>query len=229
MTKAIILSAGLGSRMRPLTDTLPKPLIPLGGKPLIVHHIEKLARARICDIVVNIAHLGEQIQETLGDGRRWGVQITYSLEPPGGLETGGGIFQALPLLGPDPFYAINADLYTDYDFAHLRLPRGMLGHLVLVPNPQHNPQGDFALYQGTLSTCPPYPYTMAGISIYHPLFFSECRAGKYRTPPLIRAFALQQKISGEVFEGLWIDIGTLDRLEEAQSIVRQKNLSPQGV
>ena len=212
--KAMILAAGLGSRMRPLTDVTPKPLLKVGGIPLIVWHIEKLAHQGITDIVINMAHLGYQIPEALGDGSEWGVHIEYSDEQEeGGLESAGGIVKALPLLeGSDPFLVVNGDIFTDYDFQENRdLAEGILAHLILVPNPEHNPEGDFAL-EGNL-VVDSKQYTYSGIGYYSPKLFEGVPYGKSSTIPLLRAAMKEGKVTGELYEGDWLDIGTPERLE----------------
>lgn len=219
--KVMILAAGRGERLRPLTDTLPKALVSVCQKPLIVHHIEKLAAAGFKDIVINLAHLGNQIQETLGDGQSFGLNITYSPESEGGLETGGGIFNALPLLGDNVFVTINADIFTHFDF-NLLPPLSTLvsssipAHLVLVPNTKYHPSGDFSLkhHSHFISNEFPRPYIASGITIYHPCFFEGLAPGKYSVTPYWRKHAEQQKILGTVFEGVWHDIGTLEKLKE---------------
>lgn len=215
--KAMILAAGRGERMRPLTDTLPKPLVTVNDKPLIAYHIERLVAAGIVDIIINHAHLGEKIEAALGDGAQWGANIIYSPEPEGGLETAGGIVQALPLLGDKPFIVVNGDVWTDYDFsllASLTLNE-CLAHLVLVDNPEHHPTGDFYLSsqakveeQGDSEAL-----TFSGISVLHPHLFNGVSAGRSRLAPLFREAMLQHKVSGEYYAGDWRDIGTLERLE----------------
>ena len=211
--KAMILAAGLGSRMRPLTDVTPKPLLEVGGKALIVWHIEKLASLGFKEIVINIAHLGYQIPQALGDGSRWGVQLLYSDEQEeGGLESAGGIVKALPLLGSEPFLVVNADVFTDYTFLkHSPLKEGVLAHLILVPNPEHNPEGDFAL-EGTC-VADTKQYTFAGISYYRPEFFEGVAYGKLSLVPLLKDAMHKGKVSGVLFKGKWLDIGTPERLE----------------
>jgi MurNAc alpha-1-phosphate uridylyltransferase len=216
----MILAAGLGSRMRPLTDVTPKPLLKVGGIPLIVWHIEKLAHQGITDIVINIAHLGYQIPEALGDGSEWGVHIEYSDEQEeGGLESAGGIVKALPLLKEsDPFLVVNGDLFTDYDFQENRhLAEGVLAHLILVPNPEHNPEGDFAL-EGNL-VVDSKQYTYSGIGYYSPKLFEGVPYGKSSTIPLLRAAMKEGKVTGELYEGEWLDIGTPQRLERLNSVL----------
>lgn len=211
--KAMILAAGFGSRMRPLTDVTPKPLLKAGGIPLIVWHIEKLAHMGISDIIINIAHLGYQIPEALGDGSDWGVNIEYSDEQEeGGLESAGGIVKALPLLGDETFLLVNADVFTDYDFQDNRdLAEGILAHLILVPNPEHNPEGDFALDGKRVIDAKQYTY--AGIGYYSPKLFEGVAYGKSSTIPLLRKAMKEGKVTGELHEGEWLDIGTPERLE----------------
>jgi MurNAc alpha-1-phosphate uridylyltransferase len=209
----MILAAGLGTRMRPLTDTTPKPLLKVGGIPLILWHIERLAHDDFTDIVINIAHLGYQIPEALGDGSEWGVNIIYSDEQEeGALESAGGIVKALPLLGDDPFLVLNGDIWTDYDYqANRKLPEGVLAHLVLVPNPEHNPEGDFALDgQKVLDN---KQYTFSGIGYYSPKLFEGVPYGKSALAPLLRAAMKEGKVTGELYEGEWLDIGTPERLQ----------------
>jgi MurNAc alpha-1-phosphate uridylyltransferase len=212
--KAMILAAGLGTRMRPLTDHTPKPLLKAGGIPLIVWHIERLAQAGFREIVINIAHLGYQIPEALGDGSNWGVRIKYSDEQKeGGLESAGGIVKALPLLErSDPFLVLNGDIFTDYAFdSHRRLQPGILAHLILVPNPEHNPQGDFAL-DGNL-VIDNRQYTFSGIGYYSPKLFEGVPYGKSALAPLLRKAMKEGKVTGECYEGEWLDIGTPERLD----------------
>jgi len=210
----MILAAGRGERMRPLTDRIPKPLLPVAGRPLIQHHIEALAQAGFGELVINHAHLGDQIEQALGDGSRWGMQINYSPEPAGALETGGGIFQALPLLGAAPFVVVNGDIWTDYDFSHLLLPENSLAHLVLVDNPVHNPEGDFSLADGLVSEGPGERLTFSGIGVYHPDLFANCRPGAFPLAPLLKTAMAQGRVSGEYYRGRWVDVGTPERLAE---------------
>jgi len=217
--KAMLLAAGRGERMRPLTDRIPKPLLPVGGKPLIVWHIENLVRAGIRELVINHAHLGIQIEETLGDGCRFGAQISYSREGRA-LETAGGIAQALPLLGSEPFAVINSDIFCDYDFTHLIEHADTLrasgddAHLVLIPNPAHHPDGDFGL-QGRRVTDEAPRFTFSGIGVYRPELFSDIARGTAAAlAPLLRAGIAHSKVSGELHQGLWIDVGTPQRLHD---------------
>lgn len=210
---AMILAAGRGERMQPLTDNTPKSMLKVGGKPLIQYHVEALARAGFKRLVINYAHLGEQIQAHLGDGSNWGVEITYSPESGAPLETGGGIFNALPLLGEQPFLAVNADIWTDYDYSGLGIREGMLAHLVLVQNPPHNRTGDFALRKDLISDDAGERFTFSGIGVYHPEFFSGCVRGPFRLAPLLFSMAENGVVSGELYEGLWVDVGTPRRLK----------------
>ena len=210
--QAMILAAGRGERMRPLTDHVPKPLLQAGGKPLIVHHLERLASAGIRDIVINHAHLGEQIEATLGDGSRWGVRIRYSPEGKA-LETGGGIVRALPLLGLDPFLVVNGDIWTDLDFSRLRIETDRLAHLVLVSNPPHHPGGDFALSKGSVLSEGAPRYTFSGIGVYHPDLFRDQEPGAFPLAPLLREAMTRNLVSGELYRGRWSDVGTPGRLQ----------------
>jgi len=212
--KAMILAAGLGTRMRPLTDHTPKPLLEVGGIPLIVWHLEKLAHYGFKEVVINIAHLGYQIPEALGDGSEWGLKIIYSDEQEeGGLESAGGIVKSLPHLeDSDPFLVVNGDIWTDYDFESDRqLEDGVLAHLILVPNPDHNPKGDFALLDGKVVDDP--QYTFSGIGYYSPKLFEGVLYGKRALAPLLRQAIREGRVTGELYEQEWYDIGTPQRLE----------------
>lgn len=214
--KAMILAAGRGKRMAPLTDHCPKPLLPLAGKPLILHHIEKLVAAGITEMVINHAWLGSMIEQALGDGGRFGAQIRYSPEIAGGLETGGGVLQALPLLGEAPFVLINGDIWTDLDYRPLRalqLRAGDVAHLCLVANPEHHPEGDFCLEQGrVLAKKGPQALTFSGISLISPALFYGQTAGFFPLAPLLRTAMAQDQVSGEQLIGKWVDVGTPERL-----------------
>lgn len=224
--KAMILAAGRGERLRPLTDTIPKPLVIVRGKPLIVHHIENLAKAGIDDIVINCSYLGEKIKETLGNGQQFGVKIHYSQEPNDMLETGGGIFNALPLLGNAPFLTVNADIFTDFDFSVINaswVSTEILAHLILVPKYPEQEEGNFSLKENTLiSNDYPRPYLASGITVYHPDFFKNCEAGHYSIAPLWRNFADKKHVNGTVFDGVWHDVGTLKRLEQLNAILHPR-------
>jgi MurNAc alpha-1-phosphate uridylyltransferase len=221
----MILAAGRGERMRPLTDRTPKPLLPVAGKPLIVWHLERLARAGFRDIVINLAHLGEQVEALLGDGDAWRVSIRYSAEPPGALETAGGIATALPLLGEAPFLVVNGDIYCDIDFATVSVSAGDdLAHLVLVDNPDHHRQGDFGLAHDRVTTTEPL-FTFAGIGIYRPQLFAGLPAGE-RAPlaPLLRAAIAAGQVSGQRYGGRWVDVGTPERLANLDNELRLASL-----
>ncbi len=215
----MILAAGRGERMRPLTDETPKPLLMAGGKPLIAWHIEALVKAGICDIVINHAHLGHRLEAALGDGARFGARITWSPEGEA-LETAGGIAHALPLLGDAPFTVINGDIACDFDYARLTRATSALreqdvAHLVLVPNPPHHPQGDFALRDGRVAVQGEPMLTFSGIGLYAPaLFAGIARGAKAMLAPLLRTAMNAGRVSGEEHAGRWMDIGTPERLAE---------------
>jgi MurNAc alpha-1-phosphate uridylyltransferase len=216
--KAMILAAGRGERMRPLTDRTPKPLLPVAGKPLIVWHLERLARTGFREIVINHAHLGDQIEALLGDGDAWGVAIRYSVEPAGALETAGGIANALPLLTneqeTEPFLVVNGDIFCDWDFVRARtaLPADALAHLVLVDNPPHHLSGDFSLANGRVGADTP-KLTFSGIGIYRADLFAGIERGKpAKLAPLLHAAIAACKVSGERHTGRWVDVGTPERL-----------------
>lgn len=216
--KAMILAAGRGDRMRPLTDQCPKPLLPVAGAPLIVWHIRRLAAAGFRDIVINGGWLGERLPHALGDGRQFGVRLQFSLEGWPALETAGGIATALPLLGEQPFALVNGDVFTDYPFA--RLQERELGahdaHLVLVPNPEHHARGDFALQDGVLADGEPR-LTYSGMGVFAPRFFAGL-APRQPAPlgPLLRTAISERRISGECFDGYWQDVGTPERLQSLE-------------
>jgi MurNAc alpha-1-phosphate uridylyltransferase len=221
--RAMVLAAGRGERMRPLTDSCPKPLLPVAGRSLIEHLLDRLAVAGFRQIVINHAHLGAQIESTLGDGSRYGVAITYSREVPAALETGGGIKQALPFLGADPFLVVNGDIWTDYPFERLRdrCPAG--AHLVLVDNPAHHPAGDFGLQEDgrvRVDTAP--MLTFSGIGVYRPELFLDCSTERFPLAPLLRAAAQRGELSGEHYRGQWWDVGTPERLAELDRHLRAR-------
>lgn len=217
--RALILAAGRGERMRPLTNDLPKPLLPAGGRPLIEYHIQALARAGIRELVVNLSWHGDKLREYLGDGQRYGVTFAFSEEGPEPLETGGGIHHALPLLGPGCFWVVNGDIACDFRFDVRRLAPGTLAHLVLVPNPAHNPRGDFLLADGRISPERPAAVssaaghqTFAGISVLDPDLLAAASPGRFPLAPLLRAAAARGEVSGEEHTGRWTDVGTPERL-----------------
>lgn len=222
--RAMILAAGRGERLRPLTDRIPKPLIEAGGRPLIAWHLERLAAAGCREVVINVSHLGEKIVERLGDGRQWGLRIAFSREPEP-LETAGGMALARGLLGAEPFLVVNGDVYCEVDLA--RLLRfslgGRLAHLVLVRNPAHHPTGDFTLDAGRVGNAPSPRYTYAGVAVIAPALFAGVEAGsKAQLAPLLRAAAERLQLGGELFEGTWLDVGTLERLAALEAYLAAK-------
>jgi MurNAc alpha-1-phosphate uridylyltransferase len=215
--KAMILAAGRGERMRPLTDSVPKPLLSAGGRPLVAHLIDALARAGFVELIINHSYLGGEIERALGDGTAYGVHISYSGEPEGALETGGGIFRALPLLG-DEFLVVNGDIWTDYPFANLRKPPSGLAHLVLVDNPPHHPLGDFAL-SGNAIRLAGEKLTFAGIGTYRAELFAGCAPGRFPLAPLLRRAIADHQLTGEHYRGRWVDVGTPERLQTLDSLL----------
>jgi len=215
--RAMILAAGRGERLRPLTDTLPKPLVKVRGKPLIEHHIQALSTAGFREIVINQGHLGDLLREKIGDGGRWDISIHWSDEQPSALETGGGIHQALPLLGSAPFLVVNGDIWTDYPFARLRAVKCDWAHLVMIANPVHNPRGDFALLGTRIRNEGDEKLTFSGIGVYHPRLFDGCEPGKFSVVPLLRSAMKNHLVTGEHYAGCWDDVGTLERLESIES------------
>ena len=217
--KAMILAAGRGERMRPLTDNIPKPLLRIGGQTLIERQVHALVRAGITELVINHDHFGEQIAKALGDGTVYGAAITYSPETGRALETGGGIFNALSLLGSDPFLVVNSDIWTDYAFEQLPTQPDGLAHLVMVDNPEHHPEGDFSLSTGQLSRSGPAMLTFSGIGVYRPGLFSDCTTGAFPLAPLLRQAMDSGQVSGEHYTGSWFDIGTPERLDAINRVV----------
>ena len=216
MKTAMILAAGRGERLRPLTEIKPKAMCSVRGKPLIEHHVFNLAKAGFKRIVINHAYLGGQIRQHLSHGKRWNIEICYSPEPPGGLETGGGIVNALSLIGDKPFITVNADIYTDFDFSQLQPVTPDALHVILVKrNPSLNHHGDFGLVKQTLLTNENPEYTLAGICCYHPQTFANCKQGRFSVAPLIRQYAAQNKATASVYDGSWFDIGSIERLQTA--------------
>ena len=210
--KAMLLAAGRGERMRPLTDHTPKPLLRVGGRPLIAWHLAALARAGIRDVIINLSWLGEQIRAALGDGRDFGLTIRYSEEGSPPLETGGGIFKALPLLGPEPFVVVNGDTFTDFDLTSLQLSAAADARLVMVPNPPQHPRGDFALDGDLLVERDGPTLTYSGIGIFSPALFAECTAGQFPLLPLLKRAMAARRLQGQLHTGQWLDIGTPERL-----------------
>jgi len=217
--RAMILAAGRGERMRPLTDVTPKPLLKVGKQSLIEYHLDHLVAEGFSEIVINHAHLGEQIEQALGTGQRYGAKIYYSSEYPQALETGGGIYKALPLLGNAPFLVVNGDIWCDYPFAHLSQTLEGLAHLILVNNPEHHPQGDFHLNAQKV-----YPegfprLTFSGIGVYHPDLFKDCSIRHFSVVPLLIEAMQTTQVSGEYYNGQWIDVGTPARLQQLEKVL----------
>jgi N-acetyl-alpha-D-muramate 1-phosphate uridylyltransferase len=222
----MILAAGRGERMRPLTDNTPKPLLKVGGKPMIVWHLERLSAAGYKDIVINHAHLGKQIESTLGNGNAWGLSITYSAEQVA-LETAGGIAYALHLLGNESFLVVNADIYTDIDFAQLRmaLKPDKLAHLVMIDNPSQHPAGDFALEGGLVNTEGPNKLTFSGVAVYSPELFNNTAIGEpAKLAPLLRQAMAAGAVTGQHHRGIWHDVGTPQRLFELNEQLRNSHV-----
>jgi N-acetyl-alpha-D-muramate 1-phosphate uridylyltransferase len=211
--KAMILAAGRGERMLPLTKDKPKPLLMVAGKPLLQHHIEALAGAGITEIVINHALMGNMIEDYFGNGQSFNVSIEYSAEGLEPLETGGGIYRALPLLGQQPFIVVNGDVWTDFDFSLLPDEPEGLAHLVLVNNPHHHPQGDFCLQAGKVRDVGAEKYTFSGIGVYRQALFTASKEVSFPLAPLLRSVMQRDLISGEIYTGSWFDIGTPERLE----------------
>lgn len=249
MRHALIFAAGLGERMRPLTDHTPKPLLRVGGKPLIVWHLEKMAAAGVHYVVINTSHLAEQFPDTLGDGARWGLRIRYAYEGPTPLETGGGLLNALPLLGPEPFLAVSGDVWCDADFGALPAMPAGLAHLLMVDNPAHHPHGDFALdAQGLLHAAGAPKLTFSGIGVFRPALLRDWRAAlgapssppvqpgervpgsaapaistppRFKLAPLLRAAMAHGQVSGSHHRGRWTDVGTPQRLAQLEAELRR--------
>lgn len=211
--KAMILAAGRGERLRPITDNIPKPLVEVRGKPLIQYHVENLVRAGFSDLVINHAWFGEKIEQALGDGSQFGASIQYSAEGKA-LETGGGIFKALPLLGSEPFLVVNGDIFTDFPFHLVPSNPKRLIHLILVSNPPHNLKGDFALDNDVALREGDQKFTYSGIGVYSPEVFNNCQAGAFPLAPILYSRMDEGQVTAQVYDGLWEDIGTVERLEK---------------
>ncbi|HTT02647.1 MAG TPA: nucleotidyltransferase family protein [Steroidobacteraceae bacterium] len=221
----MVLAAGRGERMRPLTDTTPKVLLAAGGKPLIVYHLEALARAGVREVIINLSWLGEQIRTALGTGERYGLSLSYSEEGPHALETGGGIYQALPLLGSAPFLVVNADNWTDFDFgalARMKLGAADDARIVLVPNSPHHPAGDFGLQGDRVINTETGRLTYAGIGIYQAAFFAGCAPGRFPLLPLLQRAIAAGRLRGQLHAGAWFDIGSAERLAALEARLRAK-------
>lgn len=209
----MILAAGRGERLRPITDSLPKPLVEVGGVSLLERHLQALAEGGVTTVVINLGWLGEQIVERIGSGSNFGLQVCYSPEYDQVLETGGGIRRALPMLGSDPFWVVNSDVYTDFVIPEFTLADDCLGHLVLVPTPEDKAQGDFDLVHGKIHNSEISPYTFSGIACYRPEFFAQQAIERFSVVPLLRQAADLGQLSGNIYEGQWADVGTPLKLE----------------
>jgi len=211
---AMLLAAGKGERLRPLTNDIPKALVEVGGEPLLERHLRSLSAGGVETVVINLGWLGGQILERIGSGERFGLNVIYSQEGDDILETGGGIDRALPMLGSDPFLVVNADVFTDMPVPGVELHDSDLAHLVLVPTPADKKSGDFALSGDRVSNSGDSMVTFSGVSIYRPEFFDGCEAGRFSVVPMLRAAADDGRVSGSIYEGLWRDVGTPEKLAE---------------
>jgi len=220
--KAMILAAGRGERMRPLTDSVPKPLAAVAGRPLIAYHLDNLARAGVVEVIINLAWLGGQIREALGGGERYGVRIRYSDEGDHALESGGGIFNALPLLGNEPFLVVNADTWTDLPFGELSIEPDADAHLVLVKSPAHLPKGDFGLDGARVVVRDSERFTYTGYGVYRPELFAGCAPGKFPLYPLLTRAIAAGRLRGHVYGGEWYEIGTVQLLAEMDARLRAR-------
>lgn len=218
--RAMILAAGRGERLRPLTDTLPKSLVEVQGQSLLERHLQHIRAAGIKKVVINLGWLGEQIAQRVGSGARYGIDVTYSPEGDNILETGGGIHKALPMLGGEPFLVVNADVFTDMPVPEIDLASDAVGHLVLVPTPAYREHGDFSLRKGIIGNEP--ELTFSGVAIYRPEFFEDCKPGRFSIVPMLRAAADEQRLTGSIYEGTWADIGTPERLASLESGTQQR-------
>lgn len=210
--RAMILAAGRGERLRPLTDKTPKSLVEVHGESLLERHLDNVRSAGIKTVVINLGWLGDKIVERVGSGKRYGLEVIYSQEGEDVLETGGGIHKALPILGSDPFLVVNADIYTDMPVPDVRLADDHLGHLVMVPTPDHSDHGDFDIEDGLIRNNEHAAHTFSGVAIYRPEFFDDCEAGRFPLAPMLREAAECGSLSGSLYEGLWADVGTPERL-----------------
>ena len=216
----MLLAAGRGERLRPITDSLPKPLVRVGGRPLIAWHLARLSRAGVREVVINLSWLGDQLRAALGDGGEFGVRISWSEEGPVPLETGGGILRALPLLAPGPFLVVSADIWTDIDFGRIRIPDESRAHLVLIPNPPHHPRGDFGLEHGRVVDRENERLTYANVGIYRPELFEGFDCGRFPLLAALKRGMAAREVSGEIHRGAWYDAGTPERLAELEERLR---------
>ena len=210
--RAMILAAGRGERLRPLTDETPKSLVEVGGRSLLERHLDHVRAAGIRTVVINLGWLGDRIVERVGSGRRFELEVVYSQEGDNILETGGGIFKALPTLGNEPFLVINADIFTDMPVPDVVLADDHLGHLVMVPSPAYRDGGDFDIVDGLIRNTTEQSLTFSGVAIYRPEFFADCEAGRFPLAPMLRDAAERGQLSGSLYEGQWADVGTPERL-----------------
>ena len=210
----MVLAAGMGERLRPLTETVPKALVEVRGQSLLERHLEALRAAGVDNVVINLGWLGNRILERIGSGERYGLKVIYSQEGDDILETGGGIHRALPVLGSEPFLVVNADIYTDMPLSAIELGDRDLAHLVLVPTPDDKDGGDFALDDGRIRNAGETIYTFSGVAVYRPEFFADCEPGRFSVVPMLRAAADEDRLSGSVYAGTWRDVGTPERLAE---------------
>ncbi|MGB5627892.1 MAG: nucleotidyltransferase family protein [Woeseiaceae bacterium] len=217
--RAMILAAGRGERLRPITDETPKPLIDVGGQSLLGRHLQNVRSAGIESVVINLGWLGDRIADHVGSGARYGLEVSYSQEGDNILETGGGIHKALPLLGGEPFVVVNADIYTDMPIPLVSLADDSLGHLVMVPTPDYRDGGDFDLEAGLVRNGTEPGLTFSGVAVYRPAFFDGCEAGRFSIVPMLRAAADRGQLSGSLYEGLWADAGTPERLAALRAYV----------
>jgi MurNAc alpha-1-phosphate uridylyltransferase len=215
----MILAAGRGERLRPLTDETPKSLVDVGGRSLLERHLDHVRAAGIRTVVINLGWLGDKIIERVGSGRRYGLEVVYSPEGDNILETGGGIFKALPTLGDEPFLVINADIFTDMPVPGVALAEDRLGHLVMVPSPEYRDGGDFDIDDGLIRTTTSQSLTFSGVAIYRPEFFEGCTPGRFPLAPMLRDAADKEQLSGSLYEGQWADVGTPERLAALRAAV----------
>lgn len=211
---AMVLAAGRGERLRPITESLPKALVEVRGRSLLERHLDRLRAAGIETVVINLGWHGRQVAERIGSGRDYGLTVIYSPEGDDILETGGGIHRALPMLGREPFLVVNADVFTDMPLPPAELAGNDLGHLVLVPRPAHKAHGDFDLRDGRICNGDNAAYTFSGVAVYRPEFFADCEPGRFPLAPMLRAAARDGRLAGSLYEGLWEDVGTPERLAE---------------
>jgi MurNAc alpha-1-phosphate uridylyltransferase len=211
---AMILAAGRGERLRPVTDTMPKPLVEVGGVSLLERHLKALAKSGVSTVIINLGWLGEQIAERIGSGSKFGLQVCYSPEYDQILETGGGIRRALPMLGSEPFWVLNSDTYTDFLIPDVALADDCLGHLVLVPTPKDKSNGDFDLVDGRIRNADKPRFTFSGFACYRPEFFAGCAVERFSVVPLLRKAADLGHLSGETYTGKWVDVGTPQKLSD---------------